>query len=232
MDNRPRRALFSAIVGGKLHTEDQRRSSDRPDGESPRGWHSRGYLPHFDAGKTPQSITFRLAGSIPAELLRQWREELKLEAGASGPAAAEERRRIENYLNRGIGPSWLANPKIARLVEDALQFFDGSRYRLLAWVVMPNHVHVALTPLADVSIPRLVSSWKSFTANRANALLDRHGAFWHEDYFDRFVRDERHFEAMIQYIEQNPVAAGLCATPRDWPFSSARHRQVNADSRA
>src|SRR5436189_6372016 len=80
MDNRPRRALFSAIVGGKLHTEDQRRSSDRPDGESPRGWHSRGYLPHFDAGKTPQSITFRLAGSIPAELLRQWREALKLEA--------------------------------------------------------------------------------------------------------------------------------------------------------
>jgi REP element-mobilizing transposase RayT len=111
------------------------------------------------------------------------------------------------------------------MVEDALRFFDGTRYRLHAWVIMPNHVHAVITPLADISVSRIVSSWKSFTALRANALLKRRGAFWQEDYFDRFIRDERHFAAAIHYVEQNPVVASLCAEANEWVFSSARHRQ-------
>jgi REP element-mobilizing transposase RayT len=193
-----------------------------------RGWHSRGYLPHFDAGEVTQSITFRLADSLPVTLQQQWREELQLSprlpTTARLAALTEERRRIETYLNLGIGPTWLAQPRIGKLVEDALRHFDGDRYRLHAWVIMPNHVHVLITPCAEVSISRVVSSWKSFTATRANALLDRRGAFWQEDYFDRFIRDERHFVAAVSYIENNPVVAGLCATPDSWPFSSARWR--------
>jgi REP element-mobilizing transposase RayT len=201
-----------------------------PRGNEPRGWHGRGYLPHFDAGEAPQSITFRLAGALPTTLLRQWREELRLSAGAQQVeahrrvAAAEERRRIEEYLNLGIGPTWLADPRIGGLVEDALRFFDSKRYRLHAWVVMPNHVHVVLMLVANVSVSRIVASWKSYTATRSNALLDRRGAFWQEDYFDRLIRDERHFHAAVAYVENNPVVAGLCATPEAWPFSSARHR--------
>ena len=160
----------------------------------------------------PQAITFRLAESLPMTLLRRWREELKLAAGASRIVGDEERLRIESYLNRGIGPTWLADPRVASLVEGALQFFDGTRYRLHAWVVMPNHVHVVMTPVADISVSGIVSSWKSFTAKRANALLGRRGAFWQEDYVDRFIRDERHFETAISYVEMNPVVAGLCAS--------------------
>jgi REP element-mobilizing transposase RayT len=192
---------------------------------SPRGWHSRGYLPHFDAGEVPQSITFRLAESIPGSLLRQWREEAKL-AGAGATAADRERLRIETYLNQGIGPTWLAEPRIGGLVEGALLHFDGSRYRLHAWVIMPNHVHVVITPKADAAIPRIVASWKSYTATGANALLLRSGPFWQEDYFDRFIRDERHFAAAIRYVEHNPVEAGLCIRPEAWAFSSARPRKV------
>jgi len=151
-------------------------------------------------------------------------EELRRAAAARHTVDDDERIRIERYLNRGIGPTWLADPQVAGVVEDALQFFDSRRYRLHAWVVMPNHVHVVITPHADVSVSGIVSSSKSFTAKRANALLERQGAFWQEDYFDRFIRDERHFEAALHYVEANPVVAGLCAMPEDWMFSSARHR--------
>ncbi|MFN8635366.1 MAG: transposase [Chloroflexota bacterium] len=201
----------------------------------PRGWHSRLYLPHFDAGETPQTITFRLAGSLPTVLLRQWRDELRLQAAQLGdrersrrPSLATlERQRIEDYLNRGIGPIWLGDPRIGSLVEAAFLFFDGSRYRLHAWVVMPNHVHIVLTPDADISMTRIVSSWKSFTATRANELLGRTGAFWQADYFDRFIRDEAHFLAAVSYVEQNPVVGGLCAAPEEWAFSSASWRSRN-----
>jgi putative DNA methylase len=173
-------------------------------------------LPHFDAGELPQTITFRLAGSIPSVLLRQWRAEAKLAAVTGRSVTADERVRVEQYLNRGVGPTWLADPQVASPVENALHFFDGTRYRLHAWVIMPNHVS------------GIVSSWKSYTAKRANTLLGRQGAFWQEDYFDRFIRDERHFAAAIHYVEENPVVAGRCAAPEDWGFSSARHRQAQS----
>jgi putative DNA methylase len=201
-----------------------------------RGWHSRGYLPHFDGGSVPQSVTLRLAGSLPAALLQQWREELGLGARASSPpgrsgqdgraprGAAEERRRIEEYLNQGIGPTWLREPDVGCLVEGALLHFDGERYRLHAWVVMPNHLHAVMTPLGNTSVSTIVFSWKSFTATRANALAARRGAFWQADYFDRFIRDEWHFLAAVSYVERNPVVAGLCARPEEWRFSSAWHR--------
>jgi REP element-mobilizing transposase RayT len=113
---------------------------------------------------------------------------------------------------------------VGGLVEESLLHFDGARYRLHAWVVMPNHVHVVMTPLANISVSRIVFAWKSFTANRANTLLGRQGAFWQKDYFDRFIRDERHFQAAVNYVEHNPVVAGLCATPEEWRYSSAGHR--------
>jgi Transposase IS200 like len=198
---------LQAYKGG----QDGRAPRDGMSADSPRGWHSRGYLPHFDGGEIPQAITFRLAGSIPASLHQQWREELRLgtqPTRPSSPSAAEARRRIEEFLNRGIGPTWLSDPQIGGLVESALLFFDGVRYQLHAWVVMPNHVHTVITPFADVSMSQVVSSWKSYTATRANTVLGRQGAFWQADYFDRFIRDERHFLAAVRYVEHNPVVAG------------------------
>jgi len=187
-----------------------------------KGWRSRGYLPHFEGGIIPQAITFRLADSLPAEKLTQWREEL-----AHLPKNREDveyRQRLEEYLDRGTGCAWLRRVDIAGLVENALFHFDEERYRLHAWVVMPNHVHVLFTPEEDHSLSAILHSWKSFTSQRANRLLERRGDFWQAEYYDRFIRDEPHFQAAVDYIEDNPVKAGIGATREEWPFSSARLR--------
>ena len=86
---------------------------------------------------------------------------------------------------------------------------------------MPNHTHVLLTPLEAYSLTAIIFLLKSYTANVANRLRKREGKFWFEDYFDRYIRDERHYNSAMAYIENNPVNAGLCASPQEWD-SSAR----------
>ena len=178
----------------------------------PKGWHSRGYLPHFDSPETVQFVTFRLADSLPRTLV----ESLRLRE--QGLQAFDEE------LDTGLGACWLRKPRIATLVETALLHSDGERYRLLAWCLMPNHVHVVAEMRGNISLSAIVKSWKSFTARRANAELGRSGAFWHTDYFDRFMRDEDHLYRTIEYVEQNPVKAGLVQAAADWTWSSARFR--------
>ena len=111
---------------------------------------------------------------------------------------------------------------IGKLVEDAFLAFDGQRYRLHAWTIMPNHVHVLFSVMPDVSLGTIVSSWKRFTARQANVQLGRSGAFWQTDYWDRFIRNEAHFAAVEDYIDQNPVKAGLVSDALLWPHGSAR----------
>jgi REP element-mobilizing transposase RayT len=118
----------------------------------------------------------------------------------------------------------MKDPRIAALVESALLYFDNVRYRLPAWVVMPNHVHALLIPTTGFSLEDILHSWKSFTSNEANKKLRRNGRFWQEDYYDRFIRSGQHYVDAIDYIENNPVKARLCHRPEDWPFSSARFR--------
>ncbi len=187
-----------------------------------RGWYSRGYLPHFDGGPIPQAVTFRLADSLPEVRLAQWREELGTLPEEA--ASVEYRRRVEAYLDRGTGSCWLRNPRVAEVVQGALLFFDGERYRLHAWVVMPNHVHALFTPTDGYSIGGILHSWKSFTGSEANRVLGRMGLFWQADFFDRYTRNEEHFLAEVDYIEMIPVKAGLCDRKEEWGFSSARFR--------
>jgi REP element-mobilizing transposase RayT len=179
---------------------------------NPRGWHSRGYLPHFDSLEVVQFITFRLFDSLPAEALHK----LKL---AETPIADADR---DAFLDAGSGNCWLRQPEIARIAEDALLHFDGERYRLMAWTIMPNHVHVLIEPMMDRNLGNIVSSWKRFSARMANRALGRSGAFWQDDYWDTYIRNERHFESTVSYIANNPVKAGLVQKPADWPWSHAR----------
>jgi REP element-mobilizing transposase RayT len=110
------------------------------------------------------------------------------------------------------------------MAQKSLLHFDGERYWLSAWVVMPNHLHMLLMPNAQWSLSEIMKSFKSYTSHEANKILRQHGQFWMEDYFDRYVRDEKHFVSAIAYIENNPVKARLCKKPEDWPFSSAWFR--------
>ena len=128
-----------------------------------KGWHSRGYLPHFDSTETVQFVTFRLADSLPEQAM-----------GRIALAVQPESLRDE-LLDRGSGACWLRSDNIAALVESALYAFDGERYRLHAWTIMPNHVHVLMTVLPASSLGAVVGSWKRFTARKANEHLGRRG---------------------------------------------------------
>jgi len=192
------------------------------------GWHSRGYLPHFDGGELAQFLTFRLHDALPQSVLVRWREEQKLMN--PGEAEAIMRRRVEAYLDQGHGSCYLKDPSVAGMVQDALLFHDQKKYRLAAWVVMPNHVHLLCTPCVGQTLPRIMHSLKSFTSNEANKMLNRSGRFWQKEYFDRYIRNARHFAKVVKYIENNPVRARLCEKPEDWPFSSAWFRAKGLSS--
>jgi REP element-mobilizing transposase RayT len=182
-------------------------------------WRSRGYVPHWEAGERPQAITFRLADSLPAALLKRWEDELV--TLPEEEAASKRRVRIERALDSSHGQASLREPGVGEIVENALLYFDGDRYRLHAWVIMPNHVHVLITPIGGYKLSEITHSWKSFTAKKANALLNRAGAFWSREYFDRAIRDGAHYHNAVTYFAMNPVSAGLCGEPEQWRFSSA-----------
>ena len=180
---------------------------------SVEGWHTRGYLPHFDAAEAIQAVTFRLADSLPRDgTLPRLHD------------ASAVRRVIDAALDRGHGCCALRDPRIGQLVENALLHGNGRRYRLYAWVVMPNHVHTLLATKPESTLSQALHGWKSFTAGAANRVLGRSGRFWQPDYFDRLIRNEAHFHRVLRYIEDNPVKAGLVDRPEDWPFGSARRR--------
>ena len=188
------------------------------------GWHSRGYLPHFDGIALPQFITISLADAIPRKVIDRWREELKFLKLEADRVLLQ--RRIEKYLDMGYGEALLKHDSVANMVQDSLLKFDGERYRLFAWVVMPNHVDTLMTRFEGYELKDIFHSLKSYTAHEANKMLHRSGQFWLEDYFDRYIRNAEHFQRTVRYIENNPVKARLCKQPSDWPFSSAWFKRL------
>lgn len=195
-----------------------RRALDEKHGEQParpfRGWHARGYLPHCDKPGLIQFVTFRLDDAMPTERRHEWEALREIED------ERERQTRLEAYLDHGYGCCHLKDPRVAGLIEQAFHCHDAERYRLCAWVVMPNHVHVLFEEW-ETPMEKVLYSWKRFTATRANALLGLNGRFWQPEYWDRYMRDEEHFNKARRYIESNPVKAGVCAGAADWPWSSA-----------
>jgi len=204
-----------------------------------RGWYSRGYLPHCDHPGLLQAITYRLADSLPAAVLEQMDAEL-----CRLPLQQRERRkRIEDWLDAGHGCCALRESEAAACVVDTWRHFAGARYDLIAWVVMPNHVHVLIRVYEGVPLAKIVQSWKSYTGRRIRKMMDesragarqsqgeafQDGGVWMREYWDRYIRDERHFEAMMHYIHDNPVKARLVNKAEDWPWSSAREYAAHSD---
>jgi putative transposase len=182
-----------------------------------RGWHQRGYLPHFDAPSVSQMVTFMLTDSFPISRRAEWEPILR------EPTDSLRRRRLEEWLDRGHGRCWLRLPHVAKVVEHVLMEGDGRDFRMQAWTLMPNHVHL-LVDLRTVPLVKLVNHWKGASSRQANLLLGRAGRFWQQDYFDTLIRDSEHMAKALRYVEQNPVKAGLVRNARDWPWSSARGR--------
>jgi REP element-mobilizing transposase RayT len=174
---------------------------------------SRGRLPHWQADNSTYFLTFRLRDSLPAEVTRGLLAEREHLARMCSTAVERARLdtgfalRLDRELDSGYGSCLLREH--GRVVANALRHFDGERYALHAWCVMPNHVHVMLHVLRGADVPKIVHSWKSFTAHEI-----RLGVIWQREYFDRIVRSPEDYMRTREYIRANPVRAGL----KDWPW--------------
>ncbi len=199
------------------------------------GYHHRGYLPHLKVSGAAYFVTFRLADSLPRDVvlrLKERREDLLRRAAEEDPNDLTQARRelfawyaaeVDTTLDQHHGAAWLRQPVVAQLVFAALRHFDGSRYTLHAACVMPNHVHAVLRPLGTHALESILHSWKSFTAPKANRILGRVGhPFWQHESYDHWIRDDADFAHCVRYTEENPVKARLCARSADWPWSSAK----------
>ncbi len=178
------------------------------------GHHDRGYLPHIDLPDRHHAITYRLADSLPESVLRQ----VSMTRNDHGDHV---RRRIDAWLDAGWGSSLLRQPDNARIVIDAWRHFADVRYRLDAWVVMPNHVHLVIRVASGWPLDGIIKSWKAYTARAINRRMNRQGQVWHHDYWDRLIRDEDHWFAAVRYVHENPVRAGLVRSKEEWGWSSA-----------
>ncbi len=220
----PKNANENADVPGSAGVPAGNRKNANEDVGVPKGWYSRGYLPHCDVPQLIQSITFRLADSLPHSKLAELQKEL--ERIPEQRRGIERRKRIEAWLDAGMGCCALAHPDVARYVQNSFLHFHGERYHLHAWCIMPNHVHVLVEPLTDLA--SIVQGWKSYTArwvlrqNKALGLnIPSSDKLWMREYWDRYIRNARHYQSVTDYIHQNPVKAGLCHTAEAWRWSSA-----------
>lgn len=178
-----------------------------------RGWRERGYVPHRDEPGLTPFITFRLADSFPAQLSGQWERLFQIEN------ERERRAQLEAWLDVGHGACQLKDERIASMVAGALREANGKRYRLIAFTLMPNHVHV-LIQITTVPLKTIVQTWKGGTARAANLMLGRLGQqFWQTGYWDTYMRDPDHEQATIRYIRNNPVKAGLAGNWKQWPWT-------------
>ncbi len=175
-------------------------------------------LPHWQQEGAVYFLTFRLADAIPKHLLDQWSAEREAWlAHHPKPWSAEVESEyhsrfsgaMERWLDAGHGSCTLRQPECRAHVEETLQHFDDIRFRQVAWVIMPNHVHVLSVMNGGYSLEKVVQTWKRRSARDINRALGRTGTFWQKDYFDRLVRDPEHFANCVRYIRRNPVKAKL-----------------------
>ena len=190
----------------------------------------RGRLPHWKKEDGIYFVTFRLADSIPKHVLDSIKAEkestLKVLENLNRKLSISEEKKIEalfsekiqEYLDNGHGACILKRAEIAEIAADSIKHFNGQRYDILAWCVMPNHVHVVFRAKNRNKLEYIVHSWKSFTAHEINKVLGTEGEVWQREYYDHLVRDEEDLDRVIDYVLDNPIKANLT----DWKWVGGR----------
>lgn len=178
------------------------------------------HLPHWRQEGATYFVTYRQADSLPQERLQELKEiRHKWEMRHPGPRSEDQLEQLarktlvlaEKWLDQGIGSCRLKDKVPSKFVADSLHRFDGQRYELGSYVIMPNHVHAILRPLgkAEDSLEQILKSWKGYSAIQLNRHFGLRGPLWQEESFDRIIRDEGHLLRAIQYLGSNPAKAGL-----------------------
>jgi putative transposase len=194
------------------------------------------HLPHQAPAGFPIFLTWNLNGAMPnaaIDAVRRERERLEKQPARAKETTADRKIRenkilfamADRFLDQAVdGPMHLRDPKAAQIVEDLIVAGAGEIYDLYAWCVKANHVHVLLTPRGELK--DVTQRIKGKTAFEINGLQNERGrVFWQDESYDHWARDEEEVFRIIAYIENNPVAAGLCLRPEDWRWSSARFRK-------
>ena len=223
---------------------------------------TRRHLPHWYMPNAAHFVTYRLYGSLPRSVLEQMqarKESMLARKPLPGVSTAQHRERVHKQLfalyDKALDEdqdACLNDPRIADVIRSNLYHHNAVKYHLLAYCLMPNHVHVLLQPI-DVAaggspavfatgeppvatlavgeqpdrlspLARIMHSLKSYTAHEANRILHRTGPFWQTESYDHWVRDGEELERIVGYIRENPVKAGLVQRPEQWPWSSCHDR--------
>ena len=206
----------------------------------------RRHLPHYYPPNSVYLVSPRLAGSLPRHRiveLSEKRELLRIQKRTLSEVTLEASRLQRELfkLERAIEKAsqhchWLSDPRIADLVADAIRYRDGRDYDLIAYSIMPNHMHLVfgigapdlLEPvgqidnLSDKPVSKIMQSLKRHTAREANKILGRTGAFWQDESYDHVIRDSEELERIVLYVLHNPVKAGFVRDWREWKWSYSR----------
>jgi REP element-mobilizing transposase RayT len=199
-------------------------------------------LPHIQPGGSTFLINFRLAGSLPQFVIEQLKADAEqLERKLQAISDSSERLLLKDQEQRKLfgkwddalhksqtGPFYLKDDAIAEIVANAIRYHDGKWFELIAFCIMPNHVHIVLKPLevsstTDFSLTKITHNIKRNSAKQANAALGRAGQFWQHESYDHFARDDAELGRIIQYVVNNPAKAGLAQDWRDWKWTYCRY---------
>lgn len=192
-------------------------------------------LPHWTKSDGIYAVTFRLADSLPvgaAQAMRVERVAIRMrekeqQRNLTGVELARlnklHQEKVDRLLDQAHGECWLRRDEIGQIVADALVHFDDERYRLLAWCIMPNHVHAVMQPRPGYELSQILHMWKSFTAHEINKTLRRTGSVWQDEYYDHLIRDEDDLTHHIEYAWRNPDHAGL----KDWKLRSRNDTAID-----
>jgi len=194
---------------------------------------NRGRLPHWEKEEGLYFITFHLADSLPQHAINEMVERNRILAAAKRAgarltpaqevfAAKYSQKRIEEYFDRGIGKCLLKDLRVAESMVRALRFWHGKRYRLVAWCIMPNHVHVVCRLLPGQNLSDILRGWKVYSARETNRILGRKGTIWRREYYDRLIRGDGEFQRAVQYVLSNPERAEL----KNWKWVWSEGREA------
>lgn len=207
-------------------------------------------LPHYQPPGYVFSTIFRLTDSIPVSVIKKFQDDASLELKRIASIKDKKEKSLEyvkyqykyfakyeHYLNKAkYGPQWLKDEKVCELVFQAIKFYDTKKYNIVAFTLMPNHVHLIIQPIvpnkSDVEmnktpmdnasryiLTKCLQDLKRYTAVKSNEILGRSGAFWHHESYDHVVRDKKELRRIVKYILNNPVKAGLVDSWEEWKWS-------------
>ncbi|WP_436717577.1 hypothetical protein U8335_12460 [Roseiconus lacunae] len=186
------------------------------------------HRPHWSQAGAIVFLTFRAKDSIPRDVLQRWEREknewIVRHAHADPPwrnalptLSPDLRNRFkkefnrcrEDFLDTCHGACVLRRPVLAKIVADSLLYFDGVRYRMGDFIVMPNHVHLMASFASEDSMGAQCDSWLHFTAMKINSHLGQKGKFWQQEPFDHLVRSPEQYQYLRRYIRDNGAKAKL-----------------------